>query len=58
MPDFTDQNKAMIEAAYKDKVGEEVQFQVQLVADIPLTARGKLKMLDSRIAAAKRPSGP
>lgn len=57
-PDFTDHDEALIAAAYKDKVGAEVQFQVQLVADIPLTARGKLKMLDSRIAAAKRPSAP
>lgn len=57
-PDFTAQDKAMITAAYKDKVGGEVQFRVQLVEDIPLTARGKLKMLDSRIAATLSQSAP
>ena len=48
-PEFTERNRALIEAAYNSKVGEEVQFIVQVVHDIPLTARGKLKLLDSKI---------
>ena len=48
-PEFTEGDRQAIEAAYRDKVGEEVRFIVQLVDDIPLTARGKLKMLDSRV---------
>lgn len=46
-PRFTEQDRALIEAAYRDKVGGEVRFEIRLVEDIPLTARGKLKMLDS-----------
>ena len=49
-PGFTEGDRQAIEAAYRDKVGEEVRFIVQLVDDIPLTARGKLKMLDSRVS--------
>jgi len=48
-PEFTDQDHMAIESAYKKKVGEEVQFIINVVDDIPLTKRGKLKMLDSRL---------
>ena len=48
-PEFTEGDRQAIEATYRAKVGEEVRFIVQLVDDIPLTARGKLKMLDSRV---------
>jgi len=48
-PDFIEQDRVAIEAAYNDKVGEEVQFKIEVVDEIPLTARGKLKMLDSRL---------
>ena len=48
-PDFTEFDRAAIERAYEDKVGEEVQFKIKVVDEIPLTARGKLKMLDSRL---------
>lgn len=48
-PEFTEGDRHAIESAYRAKVGEELSFAVQLVDDIPLTARGKLKMLDSRI---------
>ena len=48
-PGFNEKDKMSIEIAYNKKVGEEVQFLVQVVEDIPLTPRGKLKMLDSHI---------
>ena len=48
-PGFTDQDRNMIETTYQKKVGEEVRFVVQSVDTIPLTARGKLKILDSRL---------
>lgn len=48
-PGFTEKNRMEIEKAYTGKVGDEVQFTVQEVDDIPLTARGKLKLLDSRL---------
>ena len=48
-PEFAERDRMAIEIAYKIKVGEEVQFIIKTVEDIPLTARGKLKMLDSRI---------
>lgn len=49
-PEFTERDRAAIERAYGAKVGEEVQFKIKVVDDIPLTARGKLKMLDSQIS--------
>jgi len=48
-PEFTERDRAAIERAYEMKVGEEVQFKIKVVDEIPLTARGKLKMLDSRL---------
>ena len=48
-PEFTEQDRMAIEAAYKVKVGDEVQFNVVVVDEIPLTVRGKSKMLDSRL---------
>jgi phenylacetate-CoA ligase len=48
-PEFTEKDRVAIESAYQDKVGDEVRFEVQIVQDIPLTTRGKLKLLDSRI---------
>lgn len=48
-PEFTERDGAAIEAAYRKKVGDEVDFEVHVVDGIPLTARGKLKMLDSRL---------
>ena len=52
-PGFAERDRVAIETAYKDKVGEEVDFKIQVVDDIPLTGRGKLKMLDSRIDTQK-----
>ncbi|NOQ50959.1 MAG: phenylacetate--CoA ligase family protein, partial [Desulfuromonadaceae bacterium] len=48
-PNFTERDHRAIERAYENKVGEEVQFKIKVVDEIPLTARGKLKMLDSRL---------
>jgi phenylacetate-CoA ligase len=47
--EFTEEDRLAIEEAYKVKVGDEVQFEVAVVGKIPLTRRGKLKMLDSRL---------
>lgn len=55
-PEFAEGDRQAIEAAYRDKVGEEVRFEIQLVEDIPLTARGKLKMLDSQVSAKGKES--
>ncbi len=44
-PGFRDNDRLGIEAAYRQKVGDEVEMRVVLVTDIPLTHRGKLKML-------------
>jgi len=49
-PDFTDQDRARIETAYREKLGNEVEMRVEPVADIPLTQRGKLRMLVSRLS--------
>ncbi len=48
-PDFSESDRISIEEAYRSKVQESLDCHVELVHEIPLTARGKLKMLDSRI---------
>lgn len=48
-PEFTEQDRMAIEKAYAVKVGKEVQFEIKVVDEIPLTARGKLKILDSQL---------
>lgn len=48
-PGFTAEDRQQIEHAYREKVGDEVGISVVCVEDIPLTARGKLRLLDSRI---------
>lgn len=48
-PDFSERDRLAIESAYRAKVGDEVQFKVAVVEDIPLTARGKLRLLDSQL---------
>ena len=42
-PGFTDADAARIEQAYRDKLGAELDVVVELVDEIPLTERGKLK---------------
>lgn len=49
-PDFTEKDRKAIEIAYKNKVGDEVKFSVQVVKEISLTTLGKLKMLDSKLS--------
>ena len=44
-PGFTEDDRRAIEAAYRAKVGGELDLEVVEVDDIPLTERGKLKML-------------
>ena len=48
-PDFTEADRLAIAEAYAKKVGREVEFIVRVVDSIPLTERGKLKLLDSRL---------
>jgi len=43
---FTDTDKAAIVGAYRAKVGDELDISVEVVDDIPLTERGKLKLLE------------
>jgi phenylacetate-CoA ligase len=50
-PGFTEKDSLAIKKAFKEKMGNEVLFEVQVVEDIPLTRRGKLKRLDSRVTA-------
>ena len=47
--EFSSDSQDLIESAYKKKVGDELQMKIRIVDDIPLTKRGKVKMLDSRI---------
>lgn len=48
-PAFTEVDRLAIQCAYQQKVGDELIFKVVVVEEIPLTPRGKLKVLDSRI---------
>jgi len=50
--DFTERDRLAIADAYAKKAGQEVDFIVRVVDHIPLTARGKLKLLDSRLPDA------
>ena len=50
-PGFTEADRSAIAAAYAAKAGGEIQFVVRIVNEIALTVRGKLKLLDSRLAA-------
>lgn len=47
---FAESDRKGIEDAYSNKVGDSLDCKVELVREIPLTARGKLKMLDSKIS--------
>ena len=44
-PDFSPADAEAIERAYSDKVGDELDVSVEVVKDIPLTSRGKLRRL-------------
>ncbi len=45
-PGFSEADEAAILAAYRAKVGDELDMTVEVVDDIPLTERGKLKQLE------------
>lgn len=48
-PDFDDDDRLSIENSYRSKTGEELEIKVKVVDDIPLTGRGKLKVLVTEI---------
>jgi phenylacetate-CoA ligase len=48
-PSFGDADRAAIQKAYESKTGDEVLWMVKEVDDIPLTVRGKLRLLLSSI---------
>jgi phenylacetate-coenzyme A ligase PaaK-like adenylate-forming protein len=48
--DFRELDRLAIQKAYQDKLGDGLEVLVRIVRDIPLTPRGKLKMLVSRLA--------
>jgi phenylacetate-CoA ligase len=48
-PTFEQDMLVQIESAYRQKVGDELDLEIIIVEDIPLTARGKLKMLVSSL---------
>ena len=48
-PDFTEGDRLAIENAYKAKVGDELEWKVEIVESIPLTERGKLKLLVTEV---------
>ena len=59
--DFTEADRRAIADAYARKLGREVEFTVRVVDSIPLTSRGKLKLLDSRLGQTQpacRPADP
>jgi phenylacetate-CoA ligase len=45
-PGFSEADEAAILAAYRAKVGDELDMSLEIVDDIPLTERGKLKQLE------------
>ncbi len=48
-PGFDESDAAALADAYRRKVGDEVEVRVVVVAEIPLTSRGKLKRLVQEI---------
>ena len=48
-PCFRETNRAAIQNAYEAKTGDEVMWVIREVDDIPLTPRGKLRLLRSSI---------
>lgn len=48
-PGFTENDRLLIEREYQNKVSEELKIKAKLVDNIPLTSRGKLKVLESSL---------
>lgn len=57
-PSFTESDRDRIVRAYGDKVGRTLRVSVSVVDEIPLTARGKLKLLDSTLAGGSLVEAP
>ena len=53
-PGFAQRDRLAIASAYHDKVGQQIDVEVCIVDDIPLTARGKLKRLQSSLDPAQQ----
>jgi len=53
-PDFSDHDRKQIMEAFAANVGREVDLSIVVVPDIPLTERGKLPLLISRIPADQK----
>jgi phenylacetate-CoA ligase len=51
-PEFTQKDRSRIQEAYAGKVGRGFDVRAVVVPDIPLTARGKLRRLDSQLTAS------
>ena len=49
-PDFTNDDKLLVEKAYKSKIAGTLDMVVIIASDIPLTSRGKLKSIISTLA--------
>ncbi|MEI7831927.1 MAG: hypothetical protein WCJ56_01845 [bacterium] len=49
-PEFTENDRLLIEKAYKDKIAGTLELTVSIVADIPLTSRGKMKLVNSTVS--------
>lgn len=50
-PGFSEADEAAILQAYRAKVGDELDISIEVVDDIPLTERGKLKLLERNSGA-------
>jgi phenylacetate-CoA ligase len=48
-PAFSEADREAIRRAYQEKVGDELEIATELVEEIPLTARGKVKLLVSTL---------
>jgi hypothetical protein len=49
--DFTEEDRHAIAATYARKLGNVADVTVRVVDTIPLTSRGKLKLLDSQLGS-------
>lgn len=48
-PDFSEEDKQILYKAYIEKIGSELSLTIKIVEDIPLTTRGKIKLVDSSL---------
>jgi phenylacetate-CoA ligase len=57
-PGFSDQDEEAILAAFRSKLGQELAFSIEVVDEIPLTSRGKLRLLVRPGENGDAPAGP